>query len=346
MKLDLFASYKFSDQLKAGLYLANATDQLDMIPWSEYASILPGRTLTASMEYRHGDGRNIFGRSRLSEDYNWTGWHTGIGISDSKFKLNTKSHDLVDHASTAESGLFDAKTTRYDLHLGYDLQLKDSPWVVGIEAGISDGTSGGISRGDSINIFYIDSKVTNRYKIPTASVQYDFDLGASLRGRLGYSTGRTLFYGFAGTSLQKVKQSRSQYQLSAAAANDIYGLNIDPTSQAMFNESDSDTLFGWNIGLGVEHAFTNNLSLRAEYNYTDLGSLNSKFNNARKDATIDYETTVREQVITGYRPNGTPIYSYVWNPVTVAGEYDTVNGRQNSTDIKNHNFGLSLNWRF
>lgn len=346
LKVDLFASYKFSDQLKARLYLANATDQMDIIPWGEYADIMPGRTLTASVEYRHGDGRNIFGSSRLSEDYNWTGWHQGIGISDNKFKLNTDSLGLVDGDTTAESGLFDAKTTRYDLHLGYDLQLKDSPWVIGVEAGISDSASGGISRGDTTQYTYVARANNNSYSIPTASVQYDFDLGASLRGRIGYAAGRTLFYGFAGTTLQKLEQKRTQYQMSAASQNDIYGTKIDPTSQAMFSESDSDTLFGWNVGLGVEHTLTNNLSLRTEYNYADLGSVNSQFDHARADASIGYQQTIREQVQVGTFPNGLPRYEWQTRVEDVAGGYDTVNGRKNSTDIKKHNFGLSLNWRF
>lgn len=51
-KLDLFASYRFSDQLSMSVYLANAMDRLDMVPWQEETSLLPGRTLSATVEYR------------------------------------------------------------------------------------------------------------------------------------------------------------------------------------------------------------------------------------------------------------------------------------------------------
>lgn len=52
MKFDLFANYQLNDQLKLGLYFANITDQMDITPHSEYISVLPGRTLTASVEFR------------------------------------------------------------------------------------------------------------------------------------------------------------------------------------------------------------------------------------------------------------------------------------------------------
>ncbi|RBQ31009.1 hypothetical protein CRU92_08855 [Arcobacter sp. FW59] len=52
LKFDIFANYKVTKALKVGVYVANITDQLDMMPFSEYATVLPGRTITASLEYR------------------------------------------------------------------------------------------------------------------------------------------------------------------------------------------------------------------------------------------------------------------------------------------------------
>ena len=40
-------------------------------------------------------------------------------------------------------------------------------------------------------------------------------------------------------------------------------------SSALFDES--EMMAGWTVGLGVEYALTNNLSLKVEYDYTDLG---------------------------------------------------------------------------
>ena len=36
-------------------------------------------------------------------------------------------------------------------------------------------------------------------------------------------------------------------------------------------ESVSTSFNGWNIGAGIEHAFTQNLTARIEYRYTDYG---------------------------------------------------------------------------
>lgn len=52
IKVDLFFNYRFNDQLKVGVYLANLTDEFDGTPTSLGYNFYPGRTLTANMEYR------------------------------------------------------------------------------------------------------------------------------------------------------------------------------------------------------------------------------------------------------------------------------------------------------
>jgi heme acquisition protein HasR len=52
IKLDLFVNYQLSKQIKAGLYLANATDQMDATTTTWGYNFYPGRTLTATLEYR------------------------------------------------------------------------------------------------------------------------------------------------------------------------------------------------------------------------------------------------------------------------------------------------------
>jgi heme acquisition protein HasR len=52
VKLDLFASYRLNDQLKVGVYLANATDKMEATTTSFGYNFYPGRTLTATLEYR------------------------------------------------------------------------------------------------------------------------------------------------------------------------------------------------------------------------------------------------------------------------------------------------------
>ncbi|HEI8721474.1 TPA: TonB-dependent receptor [Serratia marcescens] len=52
IKVDLFANYRFNDNLKVGVYVANLTDEMDAAPTSLGYNFYPGRTVTANMEYR------------------------------------------------------------------------------------------------------------------------------------------------------------------------------------------------------------------------------------------------------------------------------------------------------
>jgi heme acquisition protein HasR len=52
MKVDLFLNYRFNDNLKMGVYVANLTDKMDGVPTTFGYNFYPGRTITANMEYR------------------------------------------------------------------------------------------------------------------------------------------------------------------------------------------------------------------------------------------------------------------------------------------------------
>lgn len=71
-------------------------------------------------------------------------------------------------------------------------------------------------------------------------------VNGSIRGRLGYAIDRTLIYAAGGWTATNAK-------LKTPAG------------------SDTDTLNGWTIGAGVDHAFTDNIFGRLEYRYNDYG---------------------------------------------------------------------------
>jgi len=52
IKVDLFANYRFNDQVKVGVYLANLTDQMEATPTTFGYNFYPGRTFTANLEFR------------------------------------------------------------------------------------------------------------------------------------------------------------------------------------------------------------------------------------------------------------------------------------------------------
>jgi outer membrane immunogenic protein len=80
----------------------------------------------------------------------------------------------------------------------------------------------------------------------------DYDWQASIRGRVGLAFDRLLIYGTGG-----------------AAYADIEGTIIDG---GVASESFDISRWGWTAGGGVEFGITRNLSVGAEYRYTDLGA--------------------------------------------------------------------------
>lgn len=81
----------------------------------------------------------------------------------------------------------------------------------------------------------------------------DIDVGltGSLRARAGFAFDRAMLYATAG----------------------LAGADIDYTTTVQNHSSGNDvTYWGYTVGGGIEYAFTESLSGRLEYRYTDLGS--------------------------------------------------------------------------
>ena len=103
---------------------------------------------------------------------------------------------------------------------------------------------------------------------PAYAVEVGTDYLASLRGRAGYAWDRTLLFATAGVAFTE-----------ASAETNIGGFNV----------SASQSLTGWTIGAGVEHAFTDNWLGRAEYRYYDFGD---------KDIGVFNDVEVQNQTLT------------------------------------------------
>ena len=82
-----------------------------------------------------------------------------------------------------------------------------------------------------------------------AGVDAESGFSGSARARLGYAMDRTLIYAAGGWTATNVEVDT-------------------PVGD------DDDTLHGWTIGAGVDHAFTDNLFGRVEYRYNDYGNGN------------------------------------------------------------------------
>ncbi|MBT9289192.1 outer membrane protein [Prosthecodimorpha staleyi] len=92
--------------------------------------------------------------------------------------------------------------------------------------------------------------------VPGGRVTSALDWTASGRARLGYAFDRLLVYGTGG----------------------IAGADLESEGRGGGNRSKkTDTLIGWTAGGGLEYAVTKNISLRAEYLYSDYGTSNVSY---------------------------------------------------------------------
>lgn len=144
-------------------------------------------------------------------------------------------------------------------YAGYNVQLDNSPLVFGIET--------------DINWADIDRKRT----LFGATGRTQTDWTGATRARVGFAVDRVLFYAAGGVAYADREIKVRVGRVSA---------------------KDSKTAVGWTIGGGVESAVTDNLVVRAEYRYTDLGKdrfrlanipVRSKYDEHRVMAGIAYK---------------------------------------------------------
>jgi outer membrane immunogenic protein len=108
--------------------------------------------------------------------------------------------------------------------------------------------------------------------VPLAPNQYEVDVSGNIRGRVGFTVlPDTLLYAAGGLAL----------------ANFDFRENGTPLGA-------SNTLTGWTLGAGIDHAFTKNVIGRLEYLYADYG---------HKDFTIApgdiYNIGFKSQIVRG-----------------------------------------------
>jgi len=202
----------------------------------------------------------LLATSALGADAPWTGWHLGghaghgSGSSDARISLggewSIETQGLRDYVVATWSDDLDASGATYGLQFGYDHQFAND-FVLGLEL-------------DYGRLGIDDARRTGLVAVPTIpGLSYDFgnsielDDRLSLRGRFGYAAGRHLFYATAGWV-------RVGAEATASVTSNGNYLKLGTASES---------LDGFEWGLGYEFDFGNRWSLRAEYLATDLDEL-------------------------------------------------------------------------
>jgi len=173
--------------------------------------------------------------------FSWTGFYAGANIGyafsgDEEIGLTTNLGGFARAGDFELSGFFGGLQAGYNWHLSPSL-------VFGIE-------------GD-IQLSGVDDKVGPNATVPAGGIvrgSSDVQWLGTLRGRLGWAADRTLFYATGG--------------LAFAGVDYVVNFTNGVNTSVMKND---DTLTGYVVGGGIEHAFSNRWSLKFEYQYINLG---------------------------------------------------------------------------
>jgi outer membrane immunogenic protein len=203
---------------------------------------------------------------------NWTGFYLGGNIGSGIGRDRTVQIIGVPAIFTE---FFDLSPDGINggAQAGYNWQAAN--WVFGLEADFQASSQR-------------DNRACVSCTLPTTFFAYDATLPwfGTVRGRVGYSVGSTLFYATGGYAYGSVKT-----KIAASFRGDPGGGEI------------SDTKGGWTVGGGIETPFTflvgvlgKNWTAKAEYLYVDLGSSSGAFTTGALAPLTTTTTTVTTQV--------------------------------------------------
>jgi outer membrane immunogenic protein len=193
--------------------------------------------------------------------FSWTGFYVGADIGGAWGNANLWVPGAFGNSfshNTQNNGVIGGG------FVGYNYQVNN--FVLGLQ-GEFDGLSNSKNRYTSPLGYYQDVYQT----------QASQNWIASIDGRLGYAFDRTLIYAVGGVAWSD--QSASLTNLSTG-----YGV------------SRSNTRTGYDVGGGVEYAFTNNWTGRIEYRYYNFGNSNTVWNDGVLNGAF-YRTTLTNNVV-------------------------------------------------
>ena len=194
----------------------------------------------------------------VPEDFSWTGFYAGLqaGYAWGDLEANT----IVGNNEDEE---FDAEGVVGGIFLGFNYGLTDS-FVIGLE---------GDFEGTGIDTDEDDEDGPEDFEA-------DVNWQGSIRGRLGFTADRFMFYGTGGIAFADFD---TNYDDGVAGGPDD-------------DDEDGETEMGWTAGAGVDYAFTDNIFVRGEYRYADYADFDDDEDDAIGEVQ-DLEThTIRAGV--------------------------------------------------
>jgi outer membrane immunogenic protein len=176
----------------------------------------------------------------------WTGFYVGVNGGYGWSNGGTVDVDYAGAFNPVKLAGIDLSGGFGGGQIGYNYSGIGSRFVIGVEVDIQG--SGLTDSYSSVGTVY-----NQRHDI-----KQDVDYFGTVRGRLGYAVDHTLVYATGGFAYGNV--------------NTRIGAYLNPPGAAPYTVYKSDGVeTGYAVGGGVEHKFTPAWSLKAEYQYIDLG---------------------------------------------------------------------------
>jgi outer membrane immunogenic protein len=191
--------------------------------------------------------------------WTWTGFYVGgnVGYSIARDPGGFESLVLAPgNAPTPERFNFSPAGTVGGAQLGWNWQVLPN-WVLGIEADLQ-----ATSQSDAFTCIQQCLNVPRVPELNGTTVNQHLRWFDTVRGRVGWANGPTLWYLTGGLAVGQVRTSISTIQEFSFVQNLL-----------TFN----DTKTGWAFGGGLEFQVYGNWTARAEYLYMDLGSIAHSF---------------------------------------------------------------------
>jgi len=205
--------------------------------------------------------------------YNWTGFYAGLnagyGWGSSSFNLtgdNIAGQKWINGLIGPSNGSFDNSGFVGGGQIGYNWQINQR-WVAGVETDINFANVRGKN---------FITEFTGTFANTGFNTDRRLEWFGTLRGRLGVSPiDRLLIYATGGLAYGEVT-SRANYVNGSGIL--LFGGVAPDGSGVICNVGTcivgggSQVAAGWTIGGGLEWAFANNWSVKAEYLHLDLGN--------------------------------------------------------------------------
>jgi len=174
---------------------------------------------------------------------------------------------------TTAGGSRTTSITPNDANLALSQTLGNVPTTLSSDpdGGLIGGTlgcnwqTGNIVLGGETDLSWMSQSVTTATTLGafavTTTYREELQAFGTARGRIGLAMGPTLFYATGGLAYGSLKQSASIIPGPLGVA--LGGAQLAGTS--------SEWRTGWTVGAGIEHMFSPDWSVKAEYLYYDLG---------------------------------------------------------------------------